>query len=45
MVIWKYIIQTDIGPIITSNYRYAEQRSKSGNIVFCKREKNIYKYF
>jgi len=44
MIVWKYRIQTDIGYIITKNTDYAEKRSKLGNIVFCKRENNVYKY-
>jgi len=44
-MVWKYTIQTDAGTIITTrNTEYAEKRSKLGNIVFCKREKNIYKF-
>jgi len=44
MMVWKYIIRSDAGVIVTQNPYYAEQRSKLGNIVFCKRENNIYKY-
>jgi len=44
MIVWKYTILSDAGPIITKNYKYAENKSKLGNIVFCKRENNIYKF-
>jgi hypothetical protein len=44
MMMWKYTILSDNGTIITRNPEYAEKRSKLGNIVFCKRETNIYKY-
>jgi len=44
MVIWKYIIKTNNGQIITNNADYAEMKSKLGNVVFCKRESNIYKF-
>lgn len=44
MTIWKYIIKSEAGNIITSNYRFAEQKSKLGYLVFCKRENNVYKY-
>ena len=43
-VFWRYTILTDIGIITTKNPDYAEKRSKLGNIVFCKREKNHYKF-
>ena len=44
MMVWKYRIQTDAGMIITKNSEYAEKKSRLGNIVFCKRENNIYKF-
>ena len=44
MMVWKYKIQTDAGVIITQNTDYAEKRRKLGNIIFCKRENNIYKF-
>ena len=44
MIVWKYTIQSEAGTIITRNPEYAEKRSRLGNIVFCKRETNIYKF-
>jgi len=44
MTIWKYIIHGKNSTIITSNTDYAEKKSKSGYIVFCKRESNMFKY-
>ena len=44
MIVWRYKIVTDIGIIITKNPEYAEKRSKLGNIVYCKREKNFYNF-
>lgn len=44
MMVWKYRIQTNVGVIITKNTEFAEKKSKLGNIVFCKRENNIYKF-
>ena len=44
MMVWKYIIKSDAGIIVTRNTDYAEKRSKLGNIVFCKRENNIYRF-
>jgi len=44
MIVWKYKIQTDSGYIFTQNTSFAEQKSRLGNIVFCKREKNVYKF-
>jgi len=44
MNMWKYKIQSKSVTIITQNPDYAEMKSKLGNIVYCKREKNIYKY-
>ena len=44
MMVWTYKIKTDVGVIITKNVEYAEKKSRLGNIVFCKREKNMYKY-
>ena len=45
MNIWKYIIKCNNGLIITKNFKIAEDKSKSGYTVFCKRDKNIYKYY
>ena len=44
MIVWKYTIQSDVGPIITKNTEYAEKKSKLGCIIFCKRENNHYKF-
>ena len=44
MLVWNYIIQTTCGKIITQNPEYAEKKSRLGNIVYCRREKNMYKY-
>lgn len=44
MMVWKYTIQSDAGVIITQNADYAEKKSKLGNIIFCKRENNVYKF-
>jgi len=44
MMVWKYKILSEAGMIITQNLEYAEQKSKLGNIVFCKRENNVYKF-
>jgi len=43
MIVWKYTILSDAGPIITKDTKYAEKKSKLGYLVFCKRENNIYK--
>ena len=42
-MIWKYTILSDAGTIITKNPEYAEQKSRLGCRVYCKRETNIYK--
>jgi len=44
MTIWKYIIKTNNGMILTKDPFYAERHSKNGNIVFCKRETNLFKF-
>ncbi len=44
MIVWKYTIQTSNGKIITKDPFYAEKQSRQGNIVFCKRETNLFKY-
>lgn len=44
MNIWKYVIKSGSGLIITKNFEIAEEKSKLGYIVFCKRDKNIYRY-
>jgi len=44
MMVWKYKIIGSAGTIITRNTEIAERKSKSGYLVYCKRESNIYKY-
>ncbi len=44
MIIWTYKIKTNNGTILTQNSDFAEKRSKLGNIVFCKRESNKYRF-
>lgn len=44
MNVWKFTIQSTNGKIITQNPAYAEKRSKLGDIVYCKRETNLFKY-
>jgi len=44
MIIWKYVIKGNAGTITTRNCEYAEQKSKLGYLVFCKRENNIFRY-
>jgi len=44
MIVWKYKILTEAGPIITKNVEYAEQKRKKGYLIFCKGESNVYKY-
>jgi len=44
MMAWRYKIQGANGTIITSSSEYAEQKSRLGYIVFCKRESNIYRF-
>lgn len=44
MSVWTYKIRSNAGIIITKDPEYAERKSKLGNIVFCKRETNFYKY-
>jgi len=44
MFVWRYKILTDVGMIITRNPEYAEEKSKRGCLVFCKRENNVYKF-
>jgi hypothetical protein len=41
---WIYKIQGLDKVIITKNVEFAEQKSKLGYIVFCKRESNIFKF-
>lgn len=43
MLVWKYIIKSPVSTIITKNSNYAEEKSKLGYTVYCRREKNIYK--
>ncbi len=45
MSIWKYVIKSNFGTIITKNYKYAEEKSKSGYVVFCKKENTINKFY
>jgi hypothetical protein len=44
MFVWIFTIQSSNGKIITKNPVYAEKRSKLGDIIFCKRETNFFKY-
>jgi hypothetical protein len=44
MIVWKYRILTNAGPIITKNVEYAEKKSKNGYRIFCIGENNIFKY-
>jgi len=44
MIVWNYAIQSDNGKIFTQDPEYAEKRSKLGDIVFCKRITNFYKF-
>ena len=44
MIVWKYRIYGDAGTIITRDPDFAEMKSRLGNIVFCKRESNIFSY-
>jgi len=44
MFIWKYRILSKAGIITTQNQDYAEKKSRMGNIVFCKRESNIFNF-
>jgi len=44
MMVWRYIIKSEVGNIITQDPEYAEKRSRLGNIVFCKRESNAYRF-
>jgi len=44
MFVWKYRIISDAGVITTQNQEFAEKKSRMGNIVFCKRESNIYNF-
>jgi len=44
MIVWKYIIQTNAGTIITKNTDFAEMKSKLGCRIFCKGENNVYKF-
>jgi len=41
---WIYTIKSKVGTITTSNHKYAEEKSKIGYQVFCKKETNIYQY-
>ena len=44
MIVWTYTIYGNNSIIFTKNTNYAEKKSKLGNIVFCKREKNSYRF-
>ncbi len=44
MNVWNYTIHNVNNKIFTQNPKYAEKRSKQGNIVFCKRITNFYKH-
>jgi len=44
MIKWQYKIISNVGTILTSNTDFAEKKSKLGNIVFCKRMNNYYKF-
>jgi hypothetical protein len=44
MIVWKYTIYGDAGTIITRDPDFAEMKSRLGNIVFCKRETNVYSF-
>ena len=44
MIVWKYKILTNAGPIITKNVEFAEKKSKKGYRIFCIGENNVYKY-
>jgi hypothetical protein len=44
MVTWTYRIQAMNGCILTKNAEYAEQKSKHGYRVFCKRDSSIPRY-
>jgi hypothetical protein len=44
MMTWRYKILGANSTIITSNPEYAEQKSRLGYVVFCKRESNIYRF-
>ena len=44
MIVWKYTIKTNNGMIVTKDPFYAEKHSRIGNIVFCKRETNLFRF-
>jgi len=44
MIVWKYKILTNAGPIITKNLEFVEKKRRNGCLIFCKSENNIYKY-
>lgn len=44
MNVWTYKIKSNSGIIITQNSDFAEKKSRLGNIVFCKRESNKYRF-
>ena len=43
MIVWKYIIKSPVSTINTKNSHYAEEKSRLGYIVYCRREKNMVK--
>ena len=44
MIVWMFTIIGSGGRIVTQNSNYAEKRSKLGDIVFCKRFTNKYRF-
>ena len=44
MIVWRYRIVGNSSILTTKNTEIAENKSKLGYIVYCKRESNIYKY-
>jgi len=44
MINWKYTIYGEGCRIVTGNIDFAEQKSKQGYIIFCKRESNVFKF-
>ena len=42
MMTWIYTIKAGASTIITGDPFYAERKSKTGYIVFCKRKNNVY---
>jgi hypothetical protein len=44
MIVWKYKIVGKSAIAYTKNCEYAEKKSRLGDIVYCKREKNMYRF-